>query len=150
MRDSTHLHSYLREKNLTPLIPTKFRQVNHLPERNLASYEDFLPQLLSLTISDRAGSNLIQKNILDGSNILQNQLVQFKDSLVNDLTTTGNMINTNIKQQLGPLASSLTDMMTNLFSGFMSNLQQQQDQSSSLTYLPIIGIGILGIFLIKK
>ena len=60
------------------------------------------------------------------------------------------MINTNIKQQLGPLASSLTDMMTNLFSGFMSNLQQQQDQSSSLTYLPIIGIGILGIFLIKK
>ena len=45
----------------------------------------------------------------------------------------------------------LTDMMTNLFSGFMSNLQQQQqDQSNSLTYLPIIGIGILGIFLIKK
>ena len=24
-RDSTHLHSYLREKNLTQLIPTKFR-----------------------------------------------------------------------------------------------------------------------------
>ena len=25
LRDSTHLHSYLREKNLTQLIPTKFR-----------------------------------------------------------------------------------------------------------------------------
>ena len=25
LRDSTHLHSYLREKNLTHLIPTKFR-----------------------------------------------------------------------------------------------------------------------------
>ena len=37
LRDSTHLHSYLREKNLTQLIPTKFRQVNHPPERNLAS-----------------------------------------------------------------------------------------------------------------
>ena len=25
LRDSTHLHSYLREKNLTQLIPSKFR-----------------------------------------------------------------------------------------------------------------------------
>ena len=25
LRDSTHLHSYLREENLTQLIPTKFR-----------------------------------------------------------------------------------------------------------------------------
>ena len=25
LRDSTHLHSFLREKNLTQLIPTKFR-----------------------------------------------------------------------------------------------------------------------------
>ena len=50
--NSTHLHSYLREKNLTQLIPTKFRQVNHPPERNLASYEDFLPLLLSLMVSD--------------------------------------------------------------------------------------------------
>ena len=25
LRDSTHLHSYLREKKLTQLIPTKFR-----------------------------------------------------------------------------------------------------------------------------
>ena len=48
LRDSTHHHSYLREKNLTQFILTKFRQVNHLPERNLASYEDFLPLLLSL------------------------------------------------------------------------------------------------------
>ena len=30
LRDSTHLHSYLREKRLTHLIPTKFRQVNPL------------------------------------------------------------------------------------------------------------------------
>ena len=53
LRDSTHLHSYLREKNLPQLIPTKFRQVNHSPERNLASFEDFLPLLLSLMVSDR-------------------------------------------------------------------------------------------------
>ena len=74
-------------------------------------------------------------------NIIKNRLVQFKDSLVNDLTATGNLINDNLKQQLGPLASGLSDMMTNLFSGFMSNLQQQQiDQSNSLTnYLPIFG-----------
>ena len=52
LRDSTHLHSYLREKNLTQLIPTKFRLVNHPPERNLASYEDFLPLLLSPMVSD--------------------------------------------------------------------------------------------------
>ena len=52
LRDSTHLHSYLREKNLTQLIPTKFRQVNHPPERNLSTYEDFLPLLLSLMVSD--------------------------------------------------------------------------------------------------
>ena len=52
LRVSDHLHSYLREKNLTQLIPTKFRQVNHPPERNLASYEDFLPLLLSLMVSD--------------------------------------------------------------------------------------------------
>ena len=52
LRDSDHLHSYLREKKLTQLIPTKFRLVNHPPERNLASYEDFLPLLLSLMVSD--------------------------------------------------------------------------------------------------
>ena len=50
--DSYHLHSYLREKNLTQLIPSKFREVNHSPERNLASFEDFLPLLLSLMVSD--------------------------------------------------------------------------------------------------
>ena len=37
---------------LTQLIPTKFRQVNHPPERNLASFKDFLPLLLSLMVSD--------------------------------------------------------------------------------------------------
>ena len=52
LRDSTHLHSYLLEKNLTQLIPSKFRQVNPSPEHNLASYEDFLPLLLSLMVSD--------------------------------------------------------------------------------------------------
>ena len=41
LRDSDHLHAYLREKNLTQLIPSKFRQVNHSPERTLASFEDF-------------------------------------------------------------------------------------------------------------
>ena len=51
LRDSDHLHSYLREKKLTQLIPSKFRQGDHLPERNLASFEDFLPLLLSLMIS---------------------------------------------------------------------------------------------------
>ena len=50
--DSDHLHSYLREKNLTQLIPSKFRQVNHPPERNLAPFEDFLPLSLSLMVSD--------------------------------------------------------------------------------------------------
>ena len=65
-----------------------------------------------------------------------------------NITATGNLI----KQQLDPIASGLSDMMTNLFSGFMSNLQQQQqDQSTNLTnYLPIIGIAGLGIFLLKK
>ena len=52
LRDSDHLHSYLREKKLTQLIPSKFRQVNHSPERNLASFEDFLPLLLSLMVND--------------------------------------------------------------------------------------------------
>ena len=42
--------------------------------------------------------------------------------------------------------------MLNLFSGFMSNLQQQQqDQSNSLTnYLPIIGIAGLGLIILNK
>ena len=52
LRDSDHLHSYLREKKLTQLIPSKFRQGDHLPERNLASFEDFLPLLLSLMFSE--------------------------------------------------------------------------------------------------
>ena len=53
LRDSNHLHSYLCEKNLTQLIPSKFLLVDHSPERNLASYEDFLPLLLSLMVSER-------------------------------------------------------------------------------------------------
>ena len=53
LRDSDHLHSYLRQKKLTQLIPIKFREINHSPERNLASYEDFLPLLLLLMVSDR-------------------------------------------------------------------------------------------------
>ena len=53
LRDSDHLCSYLREKNLTQLIPSKFRWVNRSPERNLASFEDFLPLLVSLMVSDR-------------------------------------------------------------------------------------------------
>ena len=78
-------------------------------------------------------------------------MVQFKNNLVNDLTTTGNLINSTLKDQLGPLASGLSDMMTNLFSGFMTNLQQQQDQSNSLTaYLPIIGIAGLGLIILNK
>ena len=52
LRDSDHLHSYLREKNLTQLIPSKFRKVNHSLEHNLASFEDFLPLLHSLMVSD--------------------------------------------------------------------------------------------------
>ena len=52
LRDSDHHQSYLHEKNLTQLTPSKFCQVNHPPERNLASYEDFLPLLQSLMISD--------------------------------------------------------------------------------------------------
>ena len=45
LRDSDQLHSYL--------IPSKFRYVNHSPERNLVSFEDFFPLLLSLMVSDR-------------------------------------------------------------------------------------------------
>ena len=52
LRDSDHLHSYLREKKLTQLIPSKFRQVNHSLEHTLVSFEDFLPLLLSLMVSD--------------------------------------------------------------------------------------------------
>ena len=40
------------EQSNEMLIPTRFREVNHSPEHNLASYEDFLPLLLSLMVSD--------------------------------------------------------------------------------------------------
>ena len=52
MRDTGHLQFYLRKKNLTQLILTKFRYVNHHPERNIAFFEDFFPLLLSLMVSD--------------------------------------------------------------------------------------------------
>ena len=52
LRDSNHFLSYLRETNLTQFIPIKFRWVNPYPERNLASFEDFFPLLLSLMVSD--------------------------------------------------------------------------------------------------
>ena len=51
--DSWESYANLRHSDhLTQLIPSKFRQVNHSPERNLAFFEDFLPLLLSLMVND--------------------------------------------------------------------------------------------------
>ena len=46
LRQCGPLHVYLTENNLVKLIPPKFRQNIANPERNLVSFEDFLPLLL--------------------------------------------------------------------------------------------------------
>ena len=68
--------------------------------------------------------------------------------MLNDLKNAGSLIESNLKEQLGPLADGLKTM----FSGFMSNLlqQQQQQESSLLTYLPF-GIASIGLlFILNK
>ena len=47
---------------------------------------------------------------------------------------------------------AVLEYYTNLFDGFLTNMnkQQQEQDSGLMSYLPIVGIGIIGIFLIKK
>ena len=46
LRQCGPLHVYFGENNLAKLIPPKFRQIMSNSERNLVSFEDFLPLLL--------------------------------------------------------------------------------------------------------
>ena len=71
---------------------------------------------------------------MQSGDIITNQLVQFKNNLVNDLRTTGNLINNTLKQQLEPLASGLQSMYTNLFDGFLTNMNKQQQEQDSGFY----------------
>ena len=68
------------------------------------------------------------------------------------VTFKGNPFGYRVRQQLEPLASGLQSMFSNLFDGFSTNMnkQQQEQDSELMSYLPILGIGIIGIFLIKK
>ena len=69
--------------------------------------------------------------------------------LLSDLKNAGSLIESNLKEQLGPLASGLKTM----FDSFIGNLlqQQQQQESGIMTYLPIIRISSIGlIFFFNK
>ena len=72
--------------------------------------------------------------------------------MIADLRNVGSLIETNLEEQMTPLASGFSDMFENLFCGFLSNLNQQQRQKDNglMTYLPILGTAGIGIFLINK
>ena len=80
--------------------------------------------------------------------VIQDKLINFSNTMLTDLKNTGKLIENNLKEQLGPLSDGLKTM----FSSFMNNLlqEQQQQESSLLNYLPfgIAGIGLL--FILNK
>ena len=90
----------------------------------------------------------MKSTILRTGEIVQDKLINFSNTMLNDLKNAGSLIESNLKEQLAPL----TDGLKTMFSSFMSNLlqQQQQQESSLLTYLPFGIIGIVGLFILTK
>ena len=72
--------------------------------------------------------------------------------MIADLRNVGSLIETNLEEQMTPLASGFSDMFKNLFCSFLSNLnwQQRKKDNGLMTYLPILGTAGIGIFLINK
>ena len=94
-------------------------------------------------------TDLIKTGILDSGNIIEGKLLNFSNSLLTDLKTTGNLIQSNLKEQLEPLASGFKSMFDNFFTALTKQQTQQQDPGL-LAYLPYGIIGIGAIFLLNK
>ena len=75
--------------------------------------------------------------------------------MLNDLISTGSNI---LKNTLEPIGNSIRDIgegikntWGTMFEGFLSSLQQQQQLSSIMDNLPLIGgVGVLALVIFKK